>query len=81
MLDHDHNNGLFRNFLCHTCNCRTDTNYQKIILQGYPKIYWENIKRWVIVNFKYKNLIVYKYFKSKYEAIIYRWLLKELHDI
>ena len=81
-LDHDHVTGMFRKFLCHRCNMFEDRQTNKNNTSGYPNItYKKDSDAWAIRIKRFKKSIVHKTFKSKYDAIIYRWLLKELHNI
>ena len=69
-MDHCHKTGEFRNILCHKCNvndnCRNKT--------GYPNISYHKGHNLWVYNRKLKKLKHRKSFKTKYEAIIYKWL-------
>ena len=81
-LDHDHNTKLFRMVLCNRCNMFEDRQTNRNNSSGYPNvIYRKDMNQWFIQIRRYKKSIVQKLFDSKYDAIIYRWLLKELHNI
>jgi len=81
-MDHNHTTGLFRSFLCNYCNCLMDKTKNKNNSSGYPNVMWRNVRsRWGIQIRRYGKSIVNKSFKSYYEAVIYRWLLKELYNI
>lgn len=81
-LDHDHNTKLFRMVLCNRCNLFQDRQTNTNNSSEYPNVlYNKERNNWVIQIRRFKKSIVIKHFKSKYDAIIYRWLLQELHDI
>tara|TARA_R110002167_G_scaffold88809_2_gene239451 strand:+ start:4719 stop:5192 length:474 start_codon:yes stop_codon:yes gene_type:complete len=72
-MDHNHDTGLFRNIICHSCNCKRRT---KKNLSGVPNIIWnEKKKGWtyqIKINGKNhskysKRLEWLKYYKEDYE--------------
>mgnify|MGYP003660793923 FL=1 len=67
-MDHCHLTGAFRNILCQRCN----TNNKVTNKSGYPNIYLNN-KRWVYDSL-FKKIRNKLSFKTKQEAIIYKWL-------
>ena len=76
-MDHCHLTGVFRNILCHSCNAndRVDNT------SGSPNIYWCKVtKRWRYDKTIMGNRIL-KYFKTKSEAIIFKWLCEAGYSI
>ena len=78
-MDHDHNTGLFRNFLCARCNNKRDRKNNTNI---------PNVSKCVGKQVHYKlkiqidnKIVVCKRFKSYYKIVIYRWLIKELYGL
>ena len=69
-MDHCHKTGAFRYILCQKCNGIDKTNNTS----GYPNVIFDKSSKW----WKYcnisKGIIHHKFFKTKYEAIIYKWL-------
>ncbi len=76
-MDHDHKTGLFRAFLCNKCNYK-DRAVSSRNKFGISNLSYRKIRNTYRIRIKYK---ISKSFKSYYEAVIYRWLLKELYDI
>ena len=76
-MDHCHKTGVFRNILCNNCNVNDNCKNTS----GTPNIFHcikKNLWRYKrIVNGKSYE----KYFKSYYEAIIYKWLFEAGHTI
>ena len=72
-LDHDHKTGLFRNFLCNTCNSKTDRELNSNNTSGHTYIYYVKAKnRWAYIREKPH---FYKSFKTKEEAIAFKTTL------
>tara|TARA_R110001599_G_scaffold5223_1_gene26264 strand:+ start:82 stop:507 length:426 start_codon:yes stop_codon:yes gene_type:complete len=67
-MDHCHITGAFRNILCHSCNMNDNSKNTS----GYANI-CKNGDYWVY-NRKFKHKNHRKGFKTKSEAIIYKWL-------
>ena len=76
-MDHNHKTGAFRNILCQKCNANDKQNNTS----GYPNIsYSKRDKTW-----DYRKILVKKLyrktFKTKNEAIIYKWLYESGYSI
>ena len=68
-MDHCHDSHKFRAILCDCCNKNKKMNNTS----GYPNIsYIKNIKRWQYTK-SYKKVFHTKHFKTKNQAIIYKW--------
>ena len=68
-MDHCHKTGKFRNIVCHNCNA----NDREDNSTGYPNIYFNKpAKLWLYSKIYYKKSHC-KYFKTKNQAIIYKW--------
>ena len=69
-MDHCHKTGAFRNILCHKCNvndnCRNKTGYPNICYNKRDKLWYYGR---AVKKVKHR-----KCFKTKNEAIIYKWL-------
>ncbi len=73
-LDHDHATRLFRNFLCNTCNTRTDRELNSNSSSGNSCIYYiKSRNTWAYYK---KNPYFYKSFKTKEEAIEFKKALQ-----
>ena len=74
-MDHCHSTGAFRNILCSSCNsndnCSNTSGYANICKNGD---YWAYQR-------KFKKKLYSKGFKTKYEAIIYKWLFEAGYSI
>ena len=69
-MDHNHITGAFRNILCSSCNSNDKDNNTT----GYPNIsYGKRDKLWRYQK-SVKKINHSKFFKTKNEAIIYKWL-------
>ena len=70
-MDHDHETGLFRNILCHGCNCKRRVLNKNNKL-GTPNICYDKSQN----RYEYKKTINgerhYQYFKTLEEAINYK---------
>ena len=76
-MDHCHITGAFRNVLCHRCNMNDMVTNKS----GYPNIsYAKRQKKWKYDRMT-KGIIHQKWFKTKYEAIIYKWLYEAGYSI
>mgnify|MGYP003639759899 CR=1 FL=1 len=69
-MDHCHKTGEFRAILCHSCNSNDNSKNSS----GYPNISYDKTgKRWRYVK-TIRKIVHIKSFKTKYEAIIFKWL-------
>jgi hypothetical protein len=76
-MDHCHKTGEFRSILCHRCN----TNNKVTNKSGYPNIsYHKSHKLWIYSQYC-KKVKYRKSFKTKNEAIIYKWLYEAGYSI
>tara|TARA_R110002167_G_C12442193_1_gene630948 strand:- start:215 stop:637 length:423 start_codon:yes stop_codon:yes gene_type:complete len=76
-MDHCHETGKFRNILCHACNVNDRSNNTS----GYPNINFnKRANKWIYEK-KVKKAKHFKRFKTKYEAIIYKWLYEAGYSI
>ena len=76
-MDHCHKTGTFRNILCNNCNTNNKINNTS----GIPNVYYcKHNKSWTYKK-QFNGKTHYKYFKSYYQAIIYKWLFETGYTI
>ena len=81
-MDHDHNTGLFRSFICHKCNDVNDRQKNKNNTSGYPNVNWdENTLKWRVRIRRGGKCLYHKRFIILNDAIKYRKFLKDNYGV
>ena len=76
-MDHCHTTGSFRNILCQRCNVNDNCRNKS----GYPNISYHKRDRLWKYEIVVKKIIHQTYFKTKNEAIIYKWLYEAGYSV
>ena len=76
-MDHCHTTGSFRNILCHKCNA----NRNQSNTSGYANISYSKLHKTWLYQQRYMKKSHSKTFKTKNEAIIYKWLYEAGYSI
>ena len=77
-MDHSHKTNLFRNIICHNCNCQLK-QISKVKMKnnksGFPNIIFDKKRsRWVFYK-TYKKKRYFKRFKTLREALVYKFTI------
>lgn len=69
-MEHNHENGQFRNIVCNMCNCnKSDNKKRKDNTSGYKNVFYDNSgNRWVYSKI-FKGKRIFKVRKNKIEIL------------